>query len=272
METKDKAVSRGDAELALRDEREIELVRPVASVGAILQRFQELEELKRGLLCEADYYQTERGTLELKVRGWRKLAVAFGLSTDPPLEQLSPDAKDPREFVVRTEVTVRHARGRRVTGVGWFSSREIKHKWLDDGSCVHPTKTDRSGAPIPVPLEHVVAARAYTRALKRAMQDMLGPIESEEDEDDVPVAPSAAARATQFERFKEDFLKVVLGEDLVTLIRLEEKDGELLVILPSPMTEMNRTRFLKSMLTIGQSVHETAQGLVAQMRAPKTVG
>jgi len=273
--------------LAPREEKVPELVSPIAPVDAIVQRFKDLEELKRKLLSTEDYYLTERGTYELKIRGWRKLAVAFGLSTDPPVEELERDPQDPREIRVRMEVTVHHARGRTVTGTGWFSSREVKHKWLEDGSCVHPTRVDKSGAPIPVPLEHTVASRAYTRALKRAVQDMVGPIELEEEELEEPVEAASKAptptppstsppRTTAPQRVDAGqraivvrFLEDVLGEDLVELLTLEESDGDLKVILPAPMAEANRTRFLKAMMAIGQGVSETSRGLVARMKAPR---
>jgi hypothetical protein len=111
-------------------------------------------------------------------------------------------------------------------------------------------------------------------------------VEGELEEEPPSQIPTPAARAIQSEGFKGspqtgidagqratalNFLKDVLGEDLVKLIRLEEKDGELLVILPAPMREEDRTRFLKAMLVIGQGVHESAKGLVAHMKAPIAV-
>jgi hypothetical protein len=111
-------------------------------------------------------------------------------------------------------------------------------------------------------------------------------VEGELEEEPPSQIPTPAARATQSEGFKGgpqqkidagqraiavSFLEDVLGKDMVELIRLEEKDGELLIILPAPMAEGNRTRFLKAMLTIGQGIHESAQGLVAHMKAPRGV-
>lgn len=293
METKEKKVRNEETkkgEIVPREEVQVEAFKPVGSVEQIIQAWEMFQELKRRLITEDDYYLDERNKLQLKIGGWRKFGIAYGLSTDPPRIDTFPDEKDPREFVVRVMITMYAPRGRTVTGTGYFSTREIKHKFLEDGSIVHPTKLDKSGTPVPVPLQHTAVSRAETRAIKRATQQMIGPVEAEEeefDEQERDQAPSPAARATQSEGFKGgpqvkmdagqqaialNFLKDVLGEDLAGLVKLEEKDGELLVILPAPVAEGNRARFLKSMSNIGQGVSEsTWQGLVAHMRAPKSV-
>lgn len=275
-------------ELAVQEAVPIEVLRPVGSVQQIALAWDMFQELKRALIKEDDYYTDDRGKRQLRIAGWRKFAIAYGLTTELMAEDYMHDKVEPREWVARVVLRVQARGGRSATGIGYFSTREVKHKYLEDNSIVHPTKTDKSGAPIPVPLEHLTTSRAYTRALKRAIQDMIGPVEQDEDdeEDLMPPAPKAppptpprpplphageqlrvdSSRRAVVVRFLED----VLGDDIMDLVRLQEQEGELLVVLPAPIPEGIRTRFIKGMMQIGQGISESKDGLVARMRAPKS--
>jgi len=274
-------------ELAVKEEISPEVLRPVASPDQLVEAFRILQEVKRKLITAEDLYLDDRGDERLKISGWRKFGIAFGLTLEIARETRQQDDLDPENFTWRIGVKARARGGREVIGVGSFSSRELKFKVLEDGSIVHPTKTDKSGTPVPVPLEHLVYSRAHTRAIKRAIQDMIGPVEQEEEDLEEPVkgtpksthvgptevpmkAPEGQQRVDAGQQaIVARFLDEVLGEDLMDLVEFEERDGEFFVILPAPMAEANRTRFLKGMMQIGQGVHESAQGLVARMKAPK---
>jgi len=274
-------------ELAVKEEISLEVLRPVGPVAQIIQAWHDFQELKRGIITEDDYYLDERGKQQLKIGGWRKFGIAYGLSSKPLRDELLTDEKDPREYVWRVEVLLEHPRGRKVVGVGYFSSREIKHKHLEDGSIVHPTKSDKSGAPIPVPLEHTVYSRAYTRALKRATQDMIGPIEQEDEELEEPAVtttttttptppPASTPRTTspskphaQQAAVVWDFLDKILGDEIADHITLDALGEELVVKLDKKLVEEYGSAFTKAMGLWGYGVHETAEGITARLARPK---
>jgi hypothetical protein len=240
---------------------------PVASTDKLVRAMRTFEDVKTKMLTEQDKYALDDKSERIRKSGWRKLALAFGISDEVLHEERAVDDKDPAHVIVRFTVRAWARGGRSVVGVGSASSKERAFAHL----------------------EHDLRALAHTRAKSRAIADLLGSsdqVADEFEEQEPRQAPTPAARAAQSEGFKggpqqkidagqraiaTNFLKDVLGEDLVGLIRLEEKEGELLVILPAPMREEDRTRFLKAMLVIGQGVHESAKGLVAHMKAPIAV-
>jgi len=274
-------------ELAPREEISPEVLRPVASPDQLVEAFRILQEVKRKLITAEDLYLDDRGDERLKISGWRKFGIAFGLTLEIARETRQQDDLKPENFTWRIGVKARARGGREVIGVGSFSSRELKFKVLEDGSIVHPTKTDKSGAPVPVPLEHLVYSRAHTRAIKRAIQDMIGPVEQEEEDLQEPepakAPPPAPAppRTTPTPKAGQQrvdagqraiavrFLEEVLGEDLLHIVELEDRDGALLVTLPRPYPEELGKRFTKAMWNIGQGIHESAAGIHARMQVPK---
>ena len=285
METKEKNVSNEQALASTREEVPLEVLRPVGSVVQIVQAWKEYEALKRALLTENDWYAVSGNPPKLKRSGWQKLGAAFGLEDDVINEVNVQDPTNPLHWATKFTVRVRARNGRTAIGVGSCSTKEFSFRLGDDGRITYPEPSKKTGRYEILPLDHFVQTKAHTRAKCRAIADMLGGAEEiAEDFEEQEPAQASAARAAQSEGFKgapqqkidpshqaiaTNFLKNVLGEDLVQLIRLEEKDGEVLVILPAPMAEGNRTRFLKAMLTIGQGIHESAQGLVAHMKAPR---
>ena len=239
---------------------------PVASAEDLVTAMRRFEDIKTKLLVpDRDTYTVE-GVERIRKSGWRKLALAFNISDEIVSEAEARDIAEPSYLCIHTRVKAWTRGGRTVEGVGTASTREKK------------------GAST----EHNLFALAHTRAKSRAIADMLGSSdlvaeELEEPEQAAPKAPTPTPPApkspgpAQQQRVDAGqravairFLEEVLGDDLVDLIKLEEKDGDLRVVLPAPMAEANRTRFLKGMMQIGQGVFETADGLIARMKAPKT--
>lgn len=197
------------------------------------------------------------------------------------------DSVDPAHWTTKITVEARARNGRTSTGVGACSTREFQWRVNPDGRITYAQPSKRTGQYEVMPLAHFVRTKAHTRAKLRAIADMLGGAEQIEDELEEPEPAKAPPPAKVREQvivppgvspLRGDagqraiavrFLEDVLGEDLMDLVEFEERDGEFFVILPTPMAEANRTRFLKGMMQIGQGVHESAQGLVARMKAPK---
>jgi len=253
------------AELAVREEDKLEVLMPVASAEDLVKAMRTFEEIKAKLLTDRDLYDPDGKGDRIKKSGWRKLALAFGISDEIVYENLERDPKNAEELVWHVRARVRARGGRTAEGVGSASSRERKFAHL----------------------EHDLHALAHTRAKSRAIADLLGSSDLVAEELEEPVeaaskAPtptpprSTTGTTTGITRVDAGqraivirFLEDVLGDDLVELLVLEESDGDLKVILPAPMAEANRTRFLKAMMAIGQGVSETSRGLVARMKAPR---
>ena len=252
-------------ELAVLEEPQEKPLVPVASAEDLVAAMKRFEEIKLKLLVpDRDTYTVE-GVERIRKSGWRKLALAFGVSDEIVREDVVHDTTDPSYLCVHTRVKAWARGGRTVEGTGTASSRERKFAHL----------------------EHDLHALAHTRAKSRAIADMLGSsdlVAEEEIEPEMstpkstPVGPTSVPMKVPQGQQRVDagqraivtgFLDEVLGDDLMSLVQFEERDGEFLVILPAPMAEANRTRFLKGMLQIGQGVHESGRGLVARMKAPK---
>lgn len=275
------------SELAVQEEISLEVLRPVGSVQQILQAWQMFQELKRAIITAEDYYLDDRGKQQLKIGGWRKFAIAYGLTTELLDETIMPDKVDPREWVARVVLGIKTRGGRKTIGVGYFSTREVKHKYLEDNSIVHPTRTDKSGAPIPVPLEHIVTSRAYTRALKRGIQDMIGPIEQEDDDLEepeqpapkapTPTPPTSSTSRTSHEKYPHgtrsgvvwEFLDEVLGEELADHVTIESTADQVLVQLDHELVGVYGDAFKQAMFTWGYRVEQSPAGMTAVLKRPK---
>ena len=252
-------------ELAVQEEPLEKPLVPVASIGDLVMAVQRFELIKNALLVPVRDTYTVEGTERIRKSGWRKLALAFNISDEIVSEAEARDIAEPSYLCIHTRVKAWTRGGRTVEGVGTASTREKK------------------GAQT----EHNLFALAHTRAKSRAIADMLGSsdlVAEEIDEPEPAKAPPPAAtvadlhlpKIPQQQRVDAGqraiairFLEDVLGDDLVELLKLEDKDGDLRVVLPAPMAEANRTRFLKGMMKFGQGVFETSDGLVARMKAPK---
>lgn len=145
-------------------ERTDALVRPAADVADIAQAFTDYQELKQKLLTDDDYQRwRERGQERsfVKRSGWRKLAVAFGVSFEQRSQTIvrrDPDdaTSEPvyAEFVVRAIAP----NGRYVDGWGACS--------LDE------PRFEKDGAR--KKLHHDLPSTAETRAKNRAAADLFG--------------------------------------------------------------------------------------------------
>lgn len=125
------------------------LVKPVASVGEVLDAWKQFEFLKQGLLDKTDVVEVQ-GKRWITRSGWRKIGVAFGLSYE--LVEGSREDRDDKSFKWTMRVKAVAPSGRSAFGVAVCDSRE------------------RNFAHI----EHDVYATAYTRACNRAISDLVG--------------------------------------------------------------------------------------------------
>lgn len=133
------------------------LLRPVAKVDEIVKNWQLFQELKRRLLTNEDY-QSIAGKSYIKRSGFRKVALAFGIS-DRILSSERTDRED-GSFMWRILVEVTAPNGRVCQGVGACDSRERGFAHL----------------------EHDVLSTAHTRSKSRAISDMVagGVVSAEE--------------------------------------------------------------------------------------------
>lgn len=243
-------------DLVPREEEPQGALLPVARIEDLVAAMRTFEEVKRQLLTERDLYDPDGKGERIRKSGWRKLALAFGLSDEIVQEWCERDMDDPSVFRWDYRVRVRARDGRTVEGVGSASSKE-RH-------FAHP--------------EHEVRALAHTRAKSRAIADMLGSgdlIAEELEEPSPEVHP--AARASQSEGFKgpgpspptkspdqhqlaRRFLTEILGEDLMRHVRIEEREGVLWAFLARSAGEELGARFAKQMLHWGYGVTENQDG------------
>ena len=198
-------------------------LRPVASPSVLVESMKTFEAIKKALLTiDQDTYRID-GKDRIAKSGWRKLALAFGISDEIiHEEQVVDDTGDKPYIVWHIRVRVTAAGGRSVEGIGTASSRE------------------RNFAHV----EHDLHALAHTRAKSRAIADMLGSSDKvyEEDDGDEPArAPSPSAsvdkKAKMLSHLEEILgpivakeVQVVTGEkgyDLVMPRTANPEDGEL---------------------------------------------
>ena len=128
---------------------------PVASPDDLVAAMANYQTIMRRLLDSSDYYKAGDGQPRIRKSGWRKLALAFGLSDEILDEKRLVDPADPSHIIYRTTVRVWSRSGRSVQAVGSADSRE--RDWAH--------------------LEHDLRALAHTRAKSRAIADILGSAE-----------------------------------------------------------------------------------------------
>jgi hypothetical protein len=133
------------------------IVEPIAPLEKIVGSMKAFEELKSKLLIEDDW-QLIQGKRYIKRSGFRKIALAFGLS-DKILEHERVDRPN-GSFIWRIRVKVWAKNERSAEGVGACDSEERNFAHL----------------------EHDVYATAHTRAKSRAISDLVagGAVSAEE--------------------------------------------------------------------------------------------
>lgn len=145
-------------------------LRPVQSIDTIVEAYNEYNRLKERLLTPSDY-QTIKGKTCIKKSGFRKLACAFGISTEITLENRINFEK---HFVYEVTCRATAPNGRFVEACASCSSieKDFAH------------------------LENDVRATAQTRAGNRAISDLLWgwEISAEELSDDSKSLPISQAK------------------------------------------------------------------------------
>lgn len=159
------------------------LVKPVADdLEEIAQSFESFQKVKTQLL-EKDDLQSISGNTFITKSGWRKIATAFGVSTN-----VTSKEREVGDGVVTISVTARAEapNGQAANGVASCSSNESNFtEWLSEDQNDKPdTPLDGEVAWIdgawrrikpPRELkEHDVYATAATRAKNRAISDLVG--------------------------------------------------------------------------------------------------
>jgi len=149
------------------------LIEPAADIAELKKHWENIQELKKSILDKSDIQEIGDRTY-VKRSGWRKMAAAFAISdriVSKDREELAGGA-----FLWRIEVEAYHTKsGRSMTGVGVCSSTERKFAHVD----------------------HDVFAIAHTRAINRAISDLvgLGEVSAEEIEADQPMQQAAQKEA-----------------------------------------------------------------------------
>lgn len=173
------------------------LVQVVASTSDVVAAFHAYQAAKEALLTPADYQTFREGGHErsfVKRSGWRKLAIAFGVSfTIVDKQQMVDDAGMLRyaEFTVRATAP----NGRSSDGWGSCSAderccvpgctRRHRHCPAADGGTCHPANHFTKP-------RHDIPATAETRAKNRAAADLfgMGEVSAEEVTEEHPQAIS----------------------------------------------------------------------------------
>jgi len=183
-------------QIVSKEEVPLEVLRPVGTNEQIIRAWKDFQSLKVVLLTDDDYYEPSRGKSVIRKSGWRKLAVAFGL-TDEILNQtqeweeveegvVNPNnLKDNWTWRIRVKVTSRG--GRSVEAVGACSTKERRFAHA----------------------EHDSYAMAHTRAKSRAIADMLGAADqvAEEAPEEEPPARKADLKGWTTEELFEAIRK-----------------------------------------------------------------
>jgi len=275
-------------ELAVQEEPNERLLVPVASMDKLVEAMRRFEAIKTAMLVPDRDTYTIQGKERIRKSGWRKLALAFGISDEISDDTQVTDPTDKDHIVYHVRVRAWTRDGRTVQGVGSASSREREFAHL----------------------EHDLHALAHTRAKSRAIADMLGSsdlVAEELDEQEVPevgrpipdpllswqpsvpssqptpktptptppvsrpTRPSApGVRRGAGAGVVWDFLDEVLGKELADLVTIEATDDEVLVKLDQELCRTHGDAFIKRMMKWGYGIHESPAGLVSAIKRPTT--
>lgn len=183
------------------------MVLPAAELDAIAHAFTAYQSLSDRLLVDSDYQQI--GTKAFKKKSaWRKLAVAFNVSTK--IVSVTHE-RDARGRIIRTEVIslATAPNGRTEDGIG---SCDVFEKCCDPATCTKWTHYEDSGKPTghvhcepdcPGTIhfshaQHDIPGTAETRSKNRALSNLFGYGEVSAEEvlnDDGTESPHAAPHA-----------------------------------------------------------------------------
>lgn len=155
------------------------VVKPVEDIDAVVEAYDKFEEVKDKLLSNADLTKIGDG-VHVNKSGWRKIATAFNLSTQS-LEKI----KTVEDGVVRYEVKARAVapNGKTSEATGMCGSNESNFMEAgapDEGEPADHEdyfKIDGKWRRLKDPKavdEHSIMATAETRAINRAISDLVG--------------------------------------------------------------------------------------------------
>ncbi len=152
------------------------MIRPLATPDEALDAWQAFQDLK-GKLITKDDIQHIQGRDFVKKSGWRKIAAAFGISTEAVAEEREGIAGG---WLWRVRVRATAPGGRYAEGTAGCASNERRFS--------HP--------------EHDTYAQAFTRACNRAISDLVGggEVSAEEMRAERLTRDQASELITQFER------------------------------------------------------------------------
>ena len=145
------------------------VVRPMLTVDQARELWNSYLDFKNVILGDPDCADDIGGKREMNRTGATRLATAFGLSIEmAEIREGRVQIADTGDYDYRFLVRVRVGKGRRwVDGIASCRLSEI------------PEKT-KKGEEVPISQrEHFALTKAYTRAAKRAIADILGGTEAE---------------------------------------------------------------------------------------------
>jgi hypothetical protein len=239
------------------------VIRPEVSIEEAKQLWDDYKGFREYILKDPNCYDEIEGSKEMNRTGATRLAVPFGLTIEERFVEAASIGDDQR-FVVH----VRVKKGARfVDGAGSCRLSEI------------PDKTRRGKEVLISQREHFAYSKAWTRAVKRAIADMLGGTEAEELVEEPPQSQNQLAKAKQSEGFKsssppmndgqkamaQQFLKEILGDDLITLVKIDDLHGKALVMLDRKFCAEHGSAFLSRMMKWGYDVQERTGGMFAEL-------
>jgi hypothetical protein len=175
--TPDRTFRYGDADPAVTAAL---VVRPEVDIAAAKSLWNAYLEFRDTILKDPACYDVIEGGKEMNRTGATRLAVPFGLSIeDRGVDEGRVQDAESGDFDYRYRAHVRVSKGARfVDAVGSCRLSEIAAKTKDKGT---PGTPDfKPGKDVPIgQREHFAMTKAWTRASKRGIADMLGGTEAD---------------------------------------------------------------------------------------------
>ena len=156
------------------------LVEPEINIEDSLRLWSAYDRFRAAILDNEACYDIIEGSREMNRTGAMRLAMPFGLSIEQvEYEEGRVQDADTGDYDFRYRVRVRVSKGQRaVEGIGSCRLSEIPAETREKGK-----PGDREYRPAkPVPIgqrEHFAQTKAWSRATKRAIADMLGGTETD---------------------------------------------------------------------------------------------
>jgi hypothetical protein len=155
------------------------MITPLIDLEAMKRNWTAIRDYRNFILSDEECYDNIEGSREMNRTGATRLAMAFGLSMEERGVERIEFTNDKGRPDIRYIVRVRVGRGQRFAdGVGSATLSEIPERTRERG---RPGDQDyRPGKEVPYgQRDHFGYTRAFTRAHKRAIADVLGGTEAE---------------------------------------------------------------------------------------------